>query len=175
MRRNIGIESEPGKDTKFSVTLPFGIRKAAEAREVSRVYDTSAFAGKRILLAEDNELNAEVATAILEDAGFAVDHAGDGTLCVDKMEKAEAGYYDLILMDIHMPDMDGYEAATAIRRLPNPEKANIPIVAITTDAFAEDVQKAFDFGMNGHVAKPIEIDKLLRTIAGLLRTEKTAQ
>lgn len=77
-------------------------------------------------------------------------------------------------MDIHMPDMDGYEAATAIRRLPNPEKANIPIVAITTDAFAEDVQKAFDFGMNGHVAKPIEIDKLLRTIAGLLRTEKTA-
>lgn len=122
------------------------------------------FAGKKILLAEDNELNSEIAVAILSDAGFVVDTANDGDVAVEKIINAQPGQYDLILMDVQMPKMNGYEATKRIRALENPELANIPIVAMTANAFEEDRQNALNAGMNAHVAKPIDISKLFATI-----------
>ncbi len=118
------------------------------------------FTGKKILLVEDNELNQEIAATILEELGFTVDIAGDGTVAVEKMETADAGCYDVILMDIQMPHMDGYEATHRIRVLEDKAKANIPIYAMTANAFEEDRQKALDAGLNGHIAKPIDIKAL---------------
>ena len=132
--------------------------------------DTAAsFAGKKILLVEDNEINQEIAKAILEEAGFALDIVGDGTEAVDVMKTDAADMYDLILMDIQMPIMNGYEAAREIRAMQNPKCASIPIVAMTANAFDEDRQKAFDVGMNGHVAKPIDIANLFETLQEILR------
>lgn len=123
------------------------------------------FKGKRILLAEDNELNAEIAKAILEDAGFFVDVAADGVICVDMLTKSAPGFYDLIFMDVQMPNMDGYKATQAIRRLSDEVKKHIPIVAMTANAFVEDKKKAFEAGMNGHLAKPIDVDELMKMLA----------
>ena len=123
------------------------------------------FSGKYVLLAEDNELNAEIATALLEEMGFTVDHAEDGIICVDKLEKAPAGTYDLILMDVQMPNMDGYKATQVIRRLPDSTKAQTPIIAMTANAFEEDRRKALEMGMNGHIAKPIDAAKIREIIA----------
>lgn len=105
-------------------------------------------------------MNAEIAMTILEEAGFMVEHAEDGIICVDMMEKAEAGYYDLILMDIQMPNMDGYKATRTIRNLSDKEKAGITIVAMTAYAFEEDKKNAYEAGMNDHLAKPIQLEKL---------------
>ena len=124
--------------------------------------------GKKILLVEDNELNQEIARAVLEEVGLIVDTADDGTEAVEKMKTAQAGTYDLILMDIQMPVMDGYEATQTIRALDDPARANIPIVAMTANAFEEDRQRAFNAGMNGHVPKPIDIPKLMETLQSLL-------
>ncbi len=131
--------------------------KPADSREPS-------FEGKRILLVEDNELNQEIAATILEEKGFEVDVAGDGTDAVERMQTAPAGRYDLILMDIQMPRMDGYEATRRIRALDDPAKAGIPIFAMTANAFEEDRQKALDAGLNGHIVKPIDIAKLMRVL-----------
>ncbi len=117
--------------------------------------------GKKILLVEDNELNREIAVTILEDAGMIVDTANDGTDAVERMVSATEDQYDLILMDIQMPKMDGYTATKEIRTLNNNKKANIPIVAMTANAFEEDKEKALKTGMNGHLAKPINIDMIL--------------
>ena len=133
--------------------------------------DVSVFAGKRILLAEDNSLNVEIATAILNGLGFTVDRAKDGMDCVERYKQAQAGTYDLILMDIQMPRMNGYEATTSIRNLADTKKANIPIVAMTADAFEEDRKKAAEVGMNGHLAKPIDIGRLMATLFSLLRQD----
>ena len=122
------------------------------------------FEGKKILLVEDNELNQEIAATILEEKGFEVDVAGDGTVAVERMQAAPAGRYDLILMDIQMPHMDGYEATRRIRSLDDPAKANIPIFAMTANAFEEDRQKALDAGLNGHIVKPIDIAKLMQVL-----------
>jgi len=127
------------------------------------------FAGRKILLVEDNELNQEIAATILEERGFTVDVAGDGIVAVEKMESASAGQYDLILMDIQMPRMDGYEATRRIRSLEDMEKANIPIYAITANAFEEDRQKALDAGLNGHIVKPIDIAALMAVLKGVLK------
>ena len=124
--------------------------------------------GKKILLVEDNELNQEIAKTVLEEVGLIIDTADDGTEAVEKMKTAQAGTYDLILMDIQMPVMDGYEASRTIRALSDPAKANIPIVAMTANAFEEDRQRAFDAGMNDHVAKPIDIPKLMETLQNIL-------
>ena len=129
----------------------------------------NCFRGKRILLAEDNELNAEIAITILEEAGFEVEHAADGIICVDMMEKAEAGYYDLILMDIQMPNMDGYKATQTIRKLSDPRKADITIVAMTANAFDEDKKNAYKAGMNWHIAKPIKVDELISALTEILK------
>ena len=130
--------------------------------------DTTAFAGKKILLVEDNEINQEIAVTILEEAGFVLDTANDGTVAVEKLKSAEPGQYDLILMDVQMPIMNGYEATRQIRALET-EISGIPIIAMTANAFEEDRQNAMAAGMNGHVGKPIEIDKLFRTLREILK------
>ncbi len=126
------------------------------------------FAGKRILLAEDNELNQMIAEEILEGVGFEVDIAGDGTVAVEKMESAPAGTYDIILMDIQMPCMDGIEATRRIRALDDPRKADVPIVAVTANAFLEDRKTAMDAGMDGHLAKPYDVPAMMKMLARLL-------
>ena len=127
------------------------------------------FSGKKILLVEDNALNTEIAVAILEDVGFEIDTADDGSVAVEKLSKAEPGRYDLVLMDIQMPIMDGYEATRAIRAMDRPEIANIPIIAMTANAFQEDRQQALDAGMNGHIAKPINVPALYQTLSAILK------
>ena len=125
--------------------------------------------GKKLLLVEDNELNREIALEILKEAGFVVDTAEDGAVAVRKIKQAAPGQYDLILMDIQMPNLDGYEATRQIRALPDAEKANIPIFAMTANAFEEDRQNALAAGMNGHIAKPLDVPHLLRVLADALK------
>ncbi len=122
----------------------------------------------RILLAEDNELNQEIATAILGDAGFSTEVADNGQIAVDMLKKSEPGYYQLVLMDVRMPVMNGYEATRAIRKLDDPDLASIPILAMTANAFEEDKQEALNCGMNGHLAKPIDVKMLLDTLDKIL-------
>ena len=129
----------------------------------------SAFQGKKLLLVEDNELNREIAMEFLTEAGFVVDSAEDGAIAVQKMEQAAPGQYDLILMDIQMPNMDGYEATRRIRALPDAKKAGIPIFAMTANAFEEDRQNALKVGMNGHIAKPLDVPRLLSILADALK------
>ena len=170
MQGTIEVESELGKGTKITLTMRHKIVGAKESRQTGKItkqYQLKDFAGKRILLAEDNELNAEIAIAILGEAGFKVDCAEDGIICVDMIEKAASDYYDLILMDIQMPNMDGYKATQVIRRLPDKQKASIPIIAMTANAFEEDKKNAFRVGMNGHIAKPIHVEELFDLLAEL--------
>ena len=129
----------------------------------------TCFEGKKILLVEDNEINQEIARTILEEAGFVIDTADDGTVAVEKMKEKPADAYDLILMDVQMPVMNGYQATRAIRRLEDPVKAAIPIVAMTANAFDEDRMLALDAGMNGHIAKPIDIAVLMETLQEILK------
>ncbi len=144
---------------------PFGAEPAC--RPVQR--NAEAFKGKKILLVEDNELNREIAVEILKEAGFEVESAEDGEIAVRKMKQAADGQYDLILMDIQMPNMDGYEATRQIRALPDAAKADIPIFAMTANAFEEDRQNALKAGMNGHIAKPLDIPHLLQVLADVLK------
>ncbi len=127
------------------------------------------FSGKRVLLAEDNEMNQMIAEAILTEAGLTVEIAGDGSEAVEKMKAAPAGTYDIILMDVQMPKMNGYEAAKQIRALEDPQKAGIPIVAVTANAFEEDRKIALETGMNGHLAKPYDIPAIMETLSSLLK------
>ena len=172
MQGTIEVESQIGRGTRFTVTLPHRIADGAEDEHRLEKADgqaVSQFRGRRILLAEDNELNAEIAMTILREAGFEVDHAADGVICVDMLEKADAGTYDLILMDIQMPNMDGYKATQTIRQFENTEKAGIIIVAMTANAFEEDKKNAYQAGMNGHIAKPIRVDELIGALAEILQ------
>ncbi len=153
------------RDTLVSVLK--GTQAPAEAQAV--LPEASRFQGRSLLLVEDNELNREIAEELLLEAGFEVETAEDGTEAVDKVRYAKPGTYDLVLMDIQMPVMNGYDAARAIRALPDPEAANIPIVAMTANAFDEDRQRALDAGMNDHVAKPIDVEKLLEVLAKILK------
>ena len=171
MHGTIEVESEQGVGTKFTVTLDHRIARKEEIKveqEEIKDKDIVSYKGKRILLAEDNELNTEIAVTILEEAGFIVEHAENGQVCVDMIKNAKIGYYDLVLMDIQMPVMDGYKATETIRAINNP-RCDIPIIAMTANAFDEDKRKAYVIGMDGHIAKPINIHQLLETISKVLK------
>ena len=175
MQGSIKIESKLGKGTKITSIMRYKIVEAKETkktRKTTKQYQLEDFTGERILLAEDNELNAEIAIAILEEAGFQVECAEDGIICIDMMEKASSDYYDLILMDIQMPNMNGYKATQIIRSLPDKKKAAIPIIAMTANAFEEDKKNAFKAGMNGHIAKPIHVEELFNLLAKVTAEEK---
>lgn len=192
MGGTIAVKSRQGKGTEVIVILKFKVSSqpvANEMRALSRPEQMETFSekekakqenlkeessenpfkNKKILLVEDNELNREIAVELLKEAGFILDTAEDGTIAVEKMRTAKPGQYDLILMDIQMPIMDGYEATRQIRKLKNPETANIPIVAITANAFEEDRQKALEAGMNEHVSKPIDLARLLEVVKKVLK------
>lgn len=147
------------------------LEEEEEAANTPTEIPDEAFAGKKILLVEDNELNQEIAATILEEQGFVVELANDGTVAVDNVEKADADRYDIILMDIQMPQMDGYEATRRIRALKDKRKANIPIYAMTANAFEEDRQKALESGLDGHIAKPIDIPNLMAVLKEALQKQ----
>lgn len=168
MGGTVDIESEVNVGT--TVRFDFENRIAEPADPVAEdVKVESVLDGKKILLVEDNELNREIATEILDEEGAIVDTAEDGDIAVEKMKNAHFGQYDLVLMDIQMPRMDGYEATREIRKLDDAYASSIPIVAMTANAFDEDKRNAFEAGMNGHIAKPIDISKLLSTLAEVLK------
>jgi len=170
MGGTIDVESKLGEGTTFTINLGFRIsEESSEESSLNEKYDESKFVGKRLLLAEDNDINAEIAMEILGDAGFLIDRAEDGIICVDMLQKAENNYYDLILMDIQMPHMDGYKATQIIRDMEEPDKSNIPIIAMTANAFEEDKQDALAVGMNDHIAKPINIKELFATLSRQLK------
>lgn len=166
MGGTIEVESELGKGTKFTVVISYRIcdKSQTEKHHALAPADTSKPKNIRVLFAEDNDLNAEIATALLEEVGFTVERAVDGIECVDMVEKAEAGYFDVILMDIQMPNMNGFKATEVIRKLPDKAKANVPIVAMTANAFDEDKKAALDAGMNGFAAKPINIAEIISAL-----------
>ena len=168
----INVESELGKGSTFTVTLKHRI--ADESYYIKKHIEepgtgSEIFEGRNILLTEDNDLNAEIAEAILERAGLKTERVEDGIQCVNRIMEMPVGTYDMILMDIQMPKMDGYKATQAIRNLPDRDKACIPIIAMTANAFVEDKRDAIAAGMNGHIAKPIQVDKLLSMLAEVIR------
>ena len=192
MGGTIAVKSRQGEGTEVIVILKFKVSSqpvANEMRALSRPEQMETFSekekakqenskeessenpfkNKKILLVEDNELNWEIAVELLKEEGFILDTAEDGTIAVEKMRTAKPGQYDLILMDIQMPIMDGYEATRQIRKLKNPETANIPIIAMTANAFEEDRQKALEAGMNEHVSKPIDLARLLEVLKNVLK------
>ena len=171
----IEVESELGKGSTFTVTLKhkiadesYYVKKHLEESGISR----EILKNRSILLAEDNDLNAEIAAVILERAGLKVERVEDGLRCISRITEMPAGTYDVILMDIQMPKMDGYKATQTIRNLSDQEKACIPIIAMTANAFEEDKRAAIAAGMNGHIAKPIQVDKLLSILAEMIRQQE---
>ena len=167
----IQVESELGKGSTFTVTLKHKIADESyygKGQIENPETGTEILKGRNILIAEDNDLNAEIAAAILERAGLKTERVENGVQCVNLITKMPAGTYDMILMDIQMPEMDGYEAARVIRQLPDREKAGIPIIAMTANAFEEDRKDAMAAGMNGHMAKPIQVDQLLSMLAEMI-------
>ena len=171
----IDIESELGKGSTFTVTLKHRI--ADESYYVKKHIEESGtgseiLEGRNILLAEDNDLNAEIAEAILERAGLKIERVENGIQCVNRIMEMPAGTYDMILMDIQMPKMNGYKATQEIRHLPDRNKACIPIIAMTANAFEEDKRDAVAAGMNGHIAKPIQVDNMLSILAEIIRQQE---
>jgi len=166
MSGTVEVESKIGVGSTFTVTIPSRIasQEETQAKRETTPSDEKSLCGVKILLTEDNDLNAEIATELLQEEGCTVDRAKDGVECVDMLEKAANGTYRLILMDIQMPVMNGYDAAKKIRQMDDPQKAGIPIIAMTANAFSEDKQAALDAGMNDHVAKPINMSILVPTI-----------
>ena len=174
MHGMIEIQSSPGKGSTFTICIPCRTarKEEAEPRKSSSDRPQKTLAGKRILLAEDNDLNAEIAIELLSEEGLLVDRVSNGVACVEKLEKAAPDFYDLIIMDIQMPVMNGYDATRKIRQLEDPFRSSIPIIAMTANAFAEDRQKALFVGMNDHVAKPVDMNVLIPVLEKHIRTKK---
>ena len=166
MNGKIEVESELNHGTKVRISLTFRQEKKEDVSwtESAGVHEESELYTGRILLVEDNELNREIAEMILEDAGFETESAENGQIAVDMVKNSSPGYYELVLMDIQMPVMNGYEAAKAIRSLEDQELARIPILAMTANAFEEDRENALRSGMDAHIAKPVDVDLLLQTM-----------
>ena len=163
MNGRIHVESEPGKGTKFTVEIPLELASEEDIckKELpEQTFMTDKNIGKRILLAEDNELNAEIAMELLKEEGFLIDWVKDGQECFDKLEESDEGYYDLILMDIQMPILNGYDTTEKIRQMENPKKAATPIIAMTANALEEDIEMTQKAGMNGFIAKPLDAEKM---------------
>ena len=167
MGGSVTVKSSPGAGSRFAVEVPLALAEAPEAAWKTLPETELSLRGRRILLAEDNALNAEIATTVLEDVGMEVELAGDGAIALKKLQEAPVGHYDLILMDIQMPHLNGYQAARKIRALPD-ERARTTIVAMTANAFEEDRQAAFEAGMDAYVTKPIEPAKLMQVLGNVL-------
>ena len=175
MGGTIEVNTAPGQGTEFVVRVKFELVTGGDASDETTQEATQGeaaeldFSKMRLLLVEDNEINREIATMILSEAGFMLETAVNGQEAVEKVAVSQPGYFDAILMDVQMPVMNGYEATKAIRALDNSALANIPIVAMTANAFTEDVQAAKEAGMNAHIAKPIDIAKMMETLTEILR------
>ena len=173
MGGTIEVESEEGKGTRFIMkfSFPVSLENQVREKEKQNIPDiTEKLEGKRILLAEDNELNAEIAETVLEETGIKVKHVEDGIQCIEELKKMPEKYYDVILMDVQMPNMDGYTATQRIRDLDD-SRAEIPIVAMTANAYDEDRRKAQEAGMDGFLAKPLDVDEMMRLLAQIIKTE----
>lgn len=168
MEGTVSVDSESGKGSTFTVKILFKLSGEGKDEAQAKELDRSALTGKRILLAEDNELNAEIAAELLAQCGFIVETADNGLAALEKVKNSSGGYYSAVLMDIQMPVMDGYEAARQIRGLENSTLANIPIVALSANVFPEDRQKSFEAGMDAHFSKPIEINNLIGLLCRVL-------
>ncbi len=164
----ISVESEKGVGTTFTVDIPMKKTNEIPKKETLITKKPKNLTGVKVLMAEDNDLNAELATVILEEAGMKVTRVENGKRAVETWQSHPAGTYDVILMDIMMPVMDGYAATRAIRALPRKDAKTIPIIAMTANAFAEDIEKALDAGMNAHLSKPIVIEDVLHTISNTI-------
>lgn len=173
MGGTIEVESEEGKGTRFIMkfSFPVSLENQVREKEKQNIPDiTEKLEGKRILLAEDNELNAEIAEKVLEETGIKVKHVEDGIQCIEELKKMPEKYYDVILMDVQMPNMDGYTATQRIRDLDD-SRAEIPIIAMTANAYDEDRRKAQEAGMDGFLAKPLDVDEMMRLLAQIIKTE----
>ena len=168
MGGNITVQTEKGKGTEFTITVDFPLADPKEEIGSSEG-DEISFEGMRALLVEDNMINMEIAQMLLDQSGFLVETAENGKIALEMTAASEPGYYDVILMDIQMPVMDGYTAAQAIRALPDKKLAGIPIIAMTANAFQEDIKKAEEVGMNGHIAKPLDIPSMKATLQHVLK------
>ena len=171
MGGSIRVESESGRGSRFTLNLTHKLTDAPQKAEISdeQNVESKVFSGRRILLAEDNDMNAEITVEILNYNGIQVDRARDGSECVSMLEQSENGYYSLILMDIQMPKMNGYEAARCIRKIDNRTKADIPIIAMTANAFDDDKKEALQAGMNDHLSKPIEFENMLQLVKKFIK------
>ena len=174
MGGDISVQTEKGKGTEFTITVDFPLAEPAE-EICSCEGEEVSFEGLRALLVEDNMINMEIAQMLLDQAGFVIETAENGKIALEMTEASEPGYYDVILMDIQMPVMDGYTAAQAIRALPDPGLAGIPIIAMTANAFQEDIKKAEEAGMNGHIAKPLDIPDMKATLQRVLKMKKASE
>ena len=173
MGGTIEVESEEGKGTRFIMKFSFPVSSKNQVREEEKqnIPDiTKKLKGKQILLAEDNDLNAEIAETVLEETGIKVKHVEDGIQCIEELKKMPEKYYDVILMDVQMPNMDGYTATQRIRDLDD-SRAEIPIIAMTANAYDEDRRKAQEAGMDGFLAKPLDVDEMMRLLAQIIKTE----
>ena len=171
MGGTIEVESQLGCGTKMTVVLPFELaseKQILEEKQKEKEKISDSILGKRVLLAEDNELNAEIAMTVLKENGLKAERAANGKQCMEMLKKMPEDYYDMILMDIQMPEMDGYEATKLIRNLDD-ARADIPIVAMTANAFEEDRQKALESGMNAHVSKPVDMNMLFKVMTQILK------
>ena len=172
MGGNISVKSELGKGTEFIVNLDLEIvneEPQDENKDFENLAQDIDFTKIKLLLVEDNEVNREIATLILEEFGFQLETAENGKDAVEKISNSAPGEFDAVLMDIQMPVMNGYEATAAIRKLKNPALANIPIIAMTANAFSEDIQRAKAAGMNSHIAKPLDVPKMIETLTEVLK------